>query len=66
MMSVIAGLRPGYVLIVDLIVGGGLTMGLVFLVNRSGALSTSEAVVQQYLARVYAQGLRARPDGSGP
>lgn len=54
-MSVMAGLRPGYVLIVALLVGGGLTLGLVFLVNRSGALSTPEAVVQQYMATVYAR-----------
>jgi len=54
-MSVMGGLRLGYVLIVALLVGGGLTLGLVFLVNRSGALSTPEAVVQQYMARVYAQ-----------
>jgi hypothetical protein len=54
-MSVIAGLRSGYVLIVALLIGGGLTLGLVFLVNRSGALSTPEAVVQQYMVRIYAQ-----------
>lgn len=50
-----AKLQVRHVLILTLLVVGGLAAGLVFWVNRSGALSSPEAVVRQYLASLYAQ-----------
>lgn len=54
-MPVISRLRLGFVLILAPFVIAGLVLVLFFLMHRSGALSTPEAVVQQYLAAHYAQ-----------
>ena len=50
-----ARLRTGKVVAMLLLAAGGLAAGLVFWANRSGALSSPETVVQQYLTSLYAR-----------
>lgn len=47
--------RASFILILILLAAAGLTAGLVFTFNRSGASSSPETVVRQYLTSLYAQ-----------